>query len=179
MGACSAGVDAEIQLTAATSSRCYFLRMLLGHRVAVRAVVLSPEREALLLCRRDVAHKRCWFTPGGGVDAGESHEQCLRRELREELGLDGFGLGPLLGRHDFISLTAFVPTHNQHYIYLVHAERIQPVMRDCGEKQGLEELRWVPLAELLSPHEPIYPIGLGQRVLRQLERGESRPERWL
>lgn len=153
--------------------------MLLGHRVAVRAVVLSPEREVLLLCRRDPDQRLCWFTPGGGIEAGESHEQCLRRELYEELGLQAFELGPLLGRHDFISLAAFVPTQNEHYIYLVHAARIEPVMRDCGERQGLVAMRWLSFVELLSPREPIYPTGLGQRVLRQLESGDARAERWL
>lgn len=153
--------------------------MMFGHRVAVRAVVLSPEREALLLCRLDIDRKPCWFTPGGGLEAGESHEQCLRRELDEELGLQAFELGPLLGRHDFVSLASFVPTHNEHYIYLVHAARIEPVMQDCGERQGLLAMRWIALSELLSPRDPIYPTGLGHRVLKQLEHGAAPAEHWL
>jgi 8-oxo-dGTP pyrophosphatase MutT (NUDIX family) len=168
-----------MQLTASTSLQCYDLRMLLGHRVAVRAVILCAEQEVLLLCRRGSDHKRCWFTPGGGIEAGESHQECLQRELLEELGLERFELEGLLGRHDFVSLDGTVPSRNEHYIYLVRAERIEAIMRDCGERQGLEDIRWFPLAELSDAREPIYPLGLSECVLRQLAGGGGPATRWL
>lgn len=152
--------------------------MLLGHRVAVRAVILCAEQEVLLLCRRGSDRKRCWFTPGGGIEAGETHAQCLRRELLEELGIESFELGALLGRHDFIALDGYVPSHNEHYIYLVHAERVPPVMHDCGERQGLEDIRWFALAELIDSREPIYPRGLAECVVRHVAGGGGPAVRW-
>ena len=52
------------------------------------AVLLSGD--TVLICQRrwDSAHPGKWEFPGGKVEAGESLEACIRRELREELDID-------------------------------------------------------------------------------------------
>jgi TDG/mug DNA glycosylase family protein len=64
-------------------------------RRGVRAVVVSPDRRTLMIRYVNEYHS-WWIPPGGGVDPGESDVVALTRELREELALEEFELGPLL-----------------------------------------------------------------------------------
>lgn len=42
----------------------------------------------VLLLRHTYRGKRPWGLPGGGLKPGESLEECLRREMREEVGME-------------------------------------------------------------------------------------------
>ncbi|MEV6386430.1 NUDIX domain-containing protein [Nocardia xishanensis] len=52
--------------------------------------------ERIVLCRDD---RDVWLLPGGTREAGESVDQCLRRELREEAGASPVGPVRWLGAH--------------------------------------------------------------------------------
>jgi len=55
-------------------------------RLRVSAVLRWGER--ILVCRHVKPDREYWLLPGGGVNAGESLLQALRRELAEEVGID-------------------------------------------------------------------------------------------
>jgi 8-oxo-dGTP pyrophosphatase MutT (NUDIX family) len=64
------------------------------HRHAVRAVILRGQ-ELLMIYSANVGDYKF---PGGGVDKGETHEQALVREVREECGMSLLHVGNELCR---------------------------------------------------------------------------------
>ncbi len=54
------------------------------YRVSVKAVIWNEDRTKVLFCKES---NGLWECPGGGLDWGESPQQCITRELHEEMGL--------------------------------------------------------------------------------------------
>ncbi len=62
-------------------------------RVAVSALIFDDEGRVLLARRRDIDW---WNLPNGGMEAGETVDEALRREAMEELGVS-IEVGQLVG----------------------------------------------------------------------------------
>jgi 8-oxo-dGTP diphosphatase len=54
----------------------------------VGAVIHDPTGRLLLVQRGHDPHRGLWSLPGGRIEAGESPEQAVVREVREETGLE-------------------------------------------------------------------------------------------
>ncbi|HSW65658.1 MAG TPA: NUDIX hydrolase [Bacillota bacterium] len=62
------------------------------YRVSVKALIFDNQRRVLVF--KD--HAGEYEMPGGGLDHGESYEAGIRRELREEVGVEAAQVGPEL-----------------------------------------------------------------------------------
>ncbi|MFK4505676.1 ADP-ribose pyrophosphatase YjhB (NUDIX family) [Bradyrhizobium daqingense] len=89
----------------------YFL-LVRGMTLGVRAVVLDAENRVFLVKHSYVSG---WYLPGGGVDFGETMEQALRRELKEEGDIDLTGDAMLHG----IYLNSHVSRRDHVAVYVV------------------------------------------------------------
>jgi G:T/U-mismatch repair DNA glycosylase/8-oxo-dGTP pyrophosphatase MutT (NUDIX family) len=136
-------------------------------REAVRALVLDADGRALLVqYRRPVGDETWWGTPGGGVDPGEDHESALRRELREEVGLHEFELGPRLHEHvgEFPWARALYRQRNTTYLVRVPAH--EPRATIDLDAEGVVAVRWWTPGELARSRDQFAPPDLPERVRR-------------
>lgn len=141
-------------------------------RQAGRGVVLAPSGRVLLIRGvdpEDVARGGFWFTPGGGIDAGETIETGTRRELREELGLHVERLGPvLMYRTDRFRLGG-VQYHQHETLFLVTVDdEFEPAPEALEELEAsvITTFAWHSPAELRASREAVYPVQLADLVER-------------
>ena len=114
--------------------------------------ILRNERGDYLLCRmprdRGVFPGE-WGLPGGGVEPGETLDEALRREIREELGLELAEPVPLhFSEATYPKLFADGSRREVHMIFLLFECRAQ-----AGELRMSAEFdaaAWVPQGALAS-----------------------------
>ena len=134
-------------------------------REAVRALVLdADERTLLVQYRRPVGDDTWWGTPGGGIDPGEDHAVALRRELREEVGLDEFELGPELFEHVGEFPWAKALYRQRNTTYLVRVQAHEPRATVDLDAEGVVDVRWWTPAELATSREQFAPPDLPEQV---------------
>lgn len=117
-----------------------------GRRIHVVAgIIWNQQRTQLLVSRRpDHLHKGgYWEFPGGKVDAGESEQQALARELFEELNIhaDGF---------EHFQTIEFDYPEKQVRLAFYHVFQVDGQI--CGKLQ--QEWRWLPVQDLSSYRFP-------------------------
>lgn len=131
--------------------------------------LLTDPHGRVLLCRmaadRGVFPGQ-WALPGGGVEPGERIEEALRREVREELGIELAAATPLLFKDAVLEKT--YPDGSReplHMVFLIY--RCAPASTTIALGSELSEARWVSpldLRELELPaltRDTLAAAGLG------------------
>ncbi len=138
-------------------------------RLAARVFLLDGDGAVLLLRGCDSARPDAgtwWFTPGGGIDPGETPADAARREVREETGLEVDGLGDVVFRR-----TARFEFEGVHYLqreefFCVRCERF--TVDDAGwsdvERRTMIDHRWWTYEELVATDETVFPEQIAEIV---------------
>ena len=144
--------------------------MRITERQAAPAILLTADDEVLLM-RVEVQNGSFWICPGGGLQAGETAAQALRRELAEELGLADAQIGPLLWRRRQEMTLYGRRWHQSEEYFAVATTRFAPRMQDRAEARILREFRWWHLQDMRHSHENLVPSALLRIVLDYRENG--------
>jgi 8-oxo-dGTP pyrophosphatase MutT (NUDIX family) len=123
------------------------------HTRAVKCVLRDADGRVLFV-RHTYGDRRSWQIPGGGLRRGEDPERAVRREIREELGIElaelrAAGRVEVAGRHKRTEL----------HCYVAAVARGAVLRVDAGE---LAEVRWA------APGEPPRPLGADAVTLLRL-----------
>lgn len=91
-----------------------------------------------------------WACPGGGIDAGESPEQGLIRELQEELGLTVDDPGaPVWWKEHIFPMTRWDGQQDTFFLVEVDAFEPQPQLSaELLRGEHLDDMRWWEYAEV-------------------------------
>lgn len=114
-------------------------------QIEVSAALIFRDGQLLITQRHADAHLGgCWEFPGGKREAGETFEQCLMREIREELGVE-IVVGELFEEisHDYPEKSV----HLKFFLCKLISSEPQPL--DCAavkwiDKAGLDTQEFPP-----------------------------------
>jgi len=140
-------------------------------RVVVLGVFLN-QGKILVFQGKDKVKDETFFRPlGGGVEFGETSENALIREIREELGLE-IKEPEYLGTLENIFIYQGEPGHEVVLVY--EARFVDPKVYSetnlhCVESDG-EDLccQWLALENVERQHLRLYPHGLYTLLTKQI-----------
>jgi len=141
-------------------------------RRAARVVLVDRADRTLLLRGGDPARPglRWWFTPGGGLNDGETSAEGAARELYEETGLR---VDPAdLGEPVWHQVTRFRYDHREYrqdqdfYLVRVPEWQVDTTGFDIEEQRTIDDHRWWTAGELETTAETVYPENLAELLRR-------------
>ncbi len=132
------------------------------------AAIIARDGRVLLTERRFPGHGEQWSWPSGKIEHGESLEDAIRRELREELLIDDAQVLEYVGAIDLPS------GYRMAHFHVTIAPHAEPTLNDYEQ---LTRAHWVTRDEAERAFASL-PPGIARRALAFLDRvlaAEARP----
>ncbi len=125
-------------------------------KTVTAAIIIEDER--ILLARRGPAQQLAgyWEFPGGKVEEGESLEECLKREIHEELGL-ATDIGDVFAQSEY---------HYDHGAFRLIAMRAYIISGEI-RLHVHDQAEWVPIPDLLNYDLAPADIPIAQKLIAE------------
>ena len=117
-------------------------------KVGIGVIIYNDKNQILFIKRKGKHGDGEWSFPGGKLDFGESFEECARREVLEEVGIE-------ISNPEYVNVTNdLFPDYDLHFITVFMKSKYV-----SGEVLNLEpdkcsEVKWSTLEEVSK--EPIF-----------------------
>ena len=139
----------------------------MGAEPRVRVSALLRWGDGILLCRHDKRGRHVWLLPGGGVRSGETLMDALRREIKEEVGIEAPPLEGPIALVDSIAPARTLTT--KHVVHIIFSGRVEGSLEGVSSTDdAVRGHRLFSLDELagVTLHPPI------QRFLQRWQSGD-------
>lgn len=126
-------------------------------REAVYGLLLKNEKVAI------VETPKGFFLPGGGVEENETHEECLIREMKEEIGIE-VKLNEYTGK----SVLYYMSPENKICYNLYGSFYTVDEAKRVVKSEDDHKLVWMDLNEAISKLKLIYQVWAIEKVVENL-----------
>ena len=111
-------------------------------KISVGALIFKNNK-LLMMKRKSDLGKGCWSTGGGHIEFGETPEQALEREIREEYGIE-------INNIKFLCVCNILK-YGKHYVDIGFTADISKGEPKIIEPDNFEGLGWFDLENLPTP----------------------------
>lgn len=103
------------------------------------SIIISDNKNRVLIAQRNKSKKNfplSWETIGGALENNETPEECIRREVQEEINCNVY---------DLKLFKVYIINEENRYVLIVYTGKINEEVR-CNSE--LEQIRWVNREEV-------------------------------
>lgn len=107
------------------------------YRVVAKALITNETGKILVVKE----NQDFWSLPGGGVDHGESAQDCIKREIQEEIGLNAVEVGEIV-----YSTNVYLDQRDMWMTWIVYRAKIDSSDFVFGD--GVTDARYIDIEEI-------------------------------
>lgn len=133
----------------------------MGTKIRNRACAVIVQDGKVLLVQHQKNNQHYWLFPGGGVEYGETLEQAVIREMKEETNFD-VEIGELLMVSESIP-----PDKHRHVINYYFIASVVGGDMKIGDDKYLFDLQWHPIDTL--PELTVFPA-VAPDIMKRLQK---------
>lgn len=114
--------------------------------VSAHAIIFDPQKRILLTKRAAPPKQNYWFPPGGAIDVGETVEEGVRREIKEETDI-------IVDNLRFVDFIDGITRNTEgivvyHFVVFMYtAEYLEGTIK---AKDDALEVKWVSIQDIIS-----------------------------